>query len=286
MLGKLSKIFTVFTLLFIFCFSINAASGDVDTNFKPSTSKSPEGWANNIVVQPDGKILIGGYFSIVNGTGRNGIARLNADGTLDTTFNPPVFGGLSPNTIYSIKLQTDGKIVVGGQFGNVNDFYSPDVVRLNSDGSVDQTFHHTLQLFGPVYDVGVFPDGKIIAAGTFGVINNPNLNNLIKFNADGSVDNTFANGSADTKIRQVEILSSGRFLIGSNTLKRFNSDGTPDATFNNAIFDTNGLVTDIKVLPDGRLIVGGNFQFINNFNLKYVARLSADGTIDPNFNRQ
>ncbi len=284
MLGKMSKIFTVFTLLFIFCFSGNAASGDVDTTFKPSTSKSPEGYANNIVVQPDGKILIGGYFSVVNGTGRNSIARLNADGSLDTTFNPPVFGGLSPNIVFSLKLQSDGKIVVGGQFANVNDFYSPDVVRLNSDGSVDQTFRHNLRLSGVVYDVGIFPDGKIIAVGTFGDISNSNLTNIIRLNADGSLDNNFRNGSTDSNLRQLEILSDGRFLLGSRSLKRFNADGTQDLTFNTANFDSGGLALDIKILPDGRLIIGGSFQFVNNFNLKYVARLTADGTIDPNFN--
>ncbi len=224
-LKEFINITSIFTLLFVFCLAVKAASGDVDTSFKPYFAKTPDGWANNIIVQPDGKILISGVFTIVEGTGRNSIARLNPDGTLDTTFNPPVFGALTNNLITSIKLQPDGKIIVVGQFAFVNDFYSPIVVRLNADGSIDQSFDTNFVISGAATDVAVTIDGKIIVIGNFS--SSPG-SNLLKFNSDGSIDPTFQQGSTDTVLTQIEALPDGKFLLGSRSLKRFNADGTSD----------------------------------------------------------
>ena len=277
------KVIVIFAFVCSLSLAVFAASGDLDTSFMPSLTKTPNGYAKNIIIQPDGKILISGYFSAVNGTGRNGIARLNADGTLDTTFDPPIFGPLSEYLLFSVKLQSDGKIIVGGQFGKVNDFATSNIVRLNSDGSIDQTFDTSVSLIGAVSDVAVFPDGKIIAVGNF-ISGGTGYNKLLKFNADGSLDASFQQGSNDNDIRQVEILPDGKILLGSKTLRRLNADGSPDTTFNNAVFNNTGFVSDIEILPDGRIVVGGSFTTVNGFDLKYLARFNADGSIDASFN--
>ncbi|MFA6545814.1 MAG: delta-60 repeat domain-containing protein, partial [Limisphaerales bacterium] len=91
------------------------ANGSVDPAFAPSPGV--DGTVQAVVVQPDGRLLIAGGFSSVNGTSRSRVARLNPDGSLDTDFDP----GTGPNgTVLAIVLQNDGKILIGGYFGSVN----------------------------------------------------------------------------------------------------------------------------------------------------------------------
>jgi uncharacterized delta-60 repeat protein len=87
----------------------------LDASFNPGTGA--DHWVNSIALQPDGKILIGGYFDTYNGTTRNRIARLNTDGSLDASFNP---GTGANDGVRSIALQPDGKILIGGLFTAYN----------------------------------------------------------------------------------------------------------------------------------------------------------------------
>ena len=92
-----------------------------ELGFNPSSNYS----ARAIVPQPDGKILIGGNFSTINGVTRNRIARLNSDGTLDTGFNPN-----ASSNVLSIVLQPDGKIIIGGSFSTVGGVTRNCIARL------------------------------------------------------------------------------------------------------------------------------------------------------------
>lgn len=91
-----------------------------------------------IAEQNDGKVLIGGNFGYINDIAKNSIARLNADGSLDESFGNTLSG--ANGEIYDIKIQRDGKILIGGYFSNINGFDINAVARLNSDGSIDDTF--------------------------------------------------------------------------------------------------------------------------------------------------
>src|SRR5687767_10359031 len=100
-------------------FQSRGAAGDVDLSFDPGSGVN--GSVHAIVVQPDGKVIIGGNFTTVQGLVRYGLARLNADGSGDTTFNPVGgYGIVAP----SLALQPDGKVLVGHYFG---------ISRLHSD---------------------------------------------------------------------------------------------------------------------------------------------------------
>src|SRR5436190_8443921 len=119
------------------CFHVRGAAGDVDLSFDPGSGVN--GPVNAVVVQPDGKVLIGGTFTTVKGLARPGLARLNADGSGDSSFNPAIsFGGVS-----SIALQSDGKVI---STRGVPALYrgwpvsNETPVRLNSDGTVDNSF--------------------------------------------------------------------------------------------------------------------------------------------------
>ena len=87
------------------------AAGELDTGFNPNADTNLNGYLSRLAVQVDGKVLIGGFFTTLGGVARNSIARLNADGSLDTGFNP---GTPAYNSVYSLAVQADGKVLIGG----------------------------------------------------------------------------------------------------------------------------------------------------------------------------
>ena len=125
------------------------ADGSPDATFKVGTGVSPGsayvGGFNLVyalAVQPDDKIIVGGAFNTYNGVGRTNIARLNVDGTLDLSFDPGQGTGTSPtfDKVFAISLQSDGKVLIGGNFSSVNGTNRVGIARLNTNGSLDASF--------------------------------------------------------------------------------------------------------------------------------------------------
>src|SRR6266513_958589 len=119
-----------------------------------------------VVVQPDGKILIGGTFTTLSPNGgvavtRNRIARLNPDGTLDTDFDPNATG----SEVDSIAVQADGKILAGGDFTSIGGQWRNRIARLDPATGLADSFNPNANL--PVYSIAVQADGKILAGGEF-----------------------------------------------------------------------------------------------------------------------
>jgi uncharacterized delta-60 repeat protein len=104
------------------------ADGSLDGSFNPGTGAN--GIVASIIARSDGKVIIGGNFTTVNGTNRNRIARLNANGSLDSSFNP---GTGADGIVRSIALQSDGNVLLGGDFFTVNGVWRPYVARLYGD---------------------------------------------------------------------------------------------------------------------------------------------------------
>ena len=129
----------------------------MDTTFNPGTGANSG--VSAIAIQSDGKIIIGGQFSTDNGTGRNRIARVNSNGSLDTTFNP---GTGADNEVSAIAIQSDGKIIIGGWFTTYNGTGRNRIARINSDGSLDTTFNLGTGPNGGVSAIAIQSDGKII----------------------------------------------------------------------------------------------------------------------------
>ena len=142
--------------------SLNAWSqdGSLDTSFDPGTGVTGTALAISAAqLQPAGKILIGGEFSSFNGIARNNIARLNANGTLDTSFD---LGSGVNDAIRNIHVLTDGKIVITGWFFYYNGVFRAYIARINADGSLDNSFDPGNGLDEWVFGSAVQADGKII----------------------------------------------------------------------------------------------------------------------------
>ena len=135
--------------------------GTLDSGFDPR----PDGSVWSLAVQADGRILVGGAFTALSpdGVGRSRIGRLNADGSVDGAFNPGV-GGSTPY-VYSLGMQADGKILVGGYFTTVAGQSSPDLARVNQDGSLDSGFSPGVN--GIVDALAIQGDGKVLVGGEF-----------------------------------------------------------------------------------------------------------------------
>ena len=129
----------------------------LDTTFRTGTGMG--GSVRKILLQPDGKMLIGGSFTAYNGVTANRIVRLNADGTRDTTFT----GTGADNSVLGMALQPDGKIIISGLFTTYNGTAINRITRLNADGTLDTTFTVGTGADGEVFTVALQPDtgGKI-----------------------------------------------------------------------------------------------------------------------------
>jgi uncharacterized delta-60 repeat protein len=181
--------------------------GSTDTNF----SSVLTGEVNAIAIQPDGKIVIGGAFVTVNGTARNRIARLNADGSLDTTFLNGLGG--ANGRVRCLQIQTDGKILIGGDFTVFNATARGYVARLNTNGVLDAGFAAS----GPnnaVYAIAVQPDSSIVIAGGFSAYAAFNLSRVARLYADGTRDPSFFTFGINNLVQSLATQSDGAILTG------------------------------------------------------------------------
>lgn len=253
-----------------------------------------------IAVQSDGKIIVGGNYYQVSGTYRNGLARLNVNGSVDKTFNRTYGVYLSSNyptapIVQSICAQSDGKILMGGNFISYDDTLVNYLTRANADGSVDPTFSRTgdFGLNSVINAIGVQSDGKIIAAGTFVAFNNISKNRIIRFLAGGSVDPAFTIGTgANGDINAIAIQPDGKIIIAGSfstyngtarsCIARLNTDGTLDAGF---VVGTgaNNVIKRLALQGDGKIIIVGQFTAYNGTTMYRIARLNVDGSLDATF---
>lgn len=264
--------------------------GEVDYSFNTGTGADEH--VNVVVRQPDGKLIIGGDFITFNGQVKNRITRLNADGSLDGSFNA---GSGVDGSVYAIYLQADGKIVLGGAFLTFNGDSVGAIVRLNSDGTHDLSFLSSNGFDGPVYSVDRQADKKFVVGGLFSVYNDSVVGDLARLDSNGVFDNTFNTGGAGandivtnaTVLPNGKIIAAGYFTLyngaPSSRVARINSDGTLDNTFvTGAGFNSN--VNELTVQSDGKILFTGNFIQYNGSNITRIVRLDTTGNRDMSFN--
>jgi uncharacterized delta-60 repeat protein len=279
--------------------------GSVDTSFNTSGANGSGvpynfGTVKSIVLQADGKVLIGGGFSSValgNGysTNFNSIARLNTNGTVDLTFNPGKGANYPSDYIAAIGLQSSGQIIVGGTFASINRSSPNYLARLNTDGSVDSSFNAQIQN-GNVQSLVVTPQDQIVIGGSFTSINGYSRNCIARLNADGSVDTTFNPGAgANIAVTSIALQPDGKMIVSipatgslpyfngvsiAGGLARLNTNGTLDVTFNSGtgpnINDNNNENAVVASQPDGKTLISGSFTSFNGTNINGIARLNSD----------
>ena len=154
-------------------------SGVLDSTFNAGFIGGAAVYA--VALQASGKVIVLGEFTSINGYSRIGIARLNTDGTVDTSFVFP--SGISaayPNAPAQVQITvlSSGKVLLAGYF-YVNGNYV-GLLQLNSDGSLDSTFN--AQANNPVYAFAIQPDGKLVVGGAFSSIGGTNINNIARLN--------------------------------------------------------------------------------------------------------
>jgi uncharacterized delta-60 repeat protein len=281
---------------FFICFAGAARAQTVLDGFDPNAN----GTIQVVVVQPDGKILIGGEFTTLSPNGgaavtRNHIARLNSDGTLDTAFNPNITfrNGPAFAWVYAIALQADGKILVGGKFEKIGEQPRYDIARLDPvTGAADSWAPNANS---QVRAIAVQRDGKILVGGFF---NNENCiggktrNYIARLDAKTGAADSW-NPNASGAVRSIAVQADGRVLVGG----QFNGPHSIGGQTRNYIarldaltgmadsFDpsANNTVYSITVQKDGHVLAGGDFTVIGGQSRISFARLDPITGLDDSF---
>jgi uncharacterized delta-60 repeat protein len=243
-----------------------------------------------IAVQADGKIIMGGFFSIYNGDSANNIIRLNTNGSKDISFGT---GTGFNDKINAVKVQADGKILVGGIFTAYKGGAEKSIIRLNTNGSKDASFITGTGIDGSITAIAVQADGKIIMGGFFENYNGDSTKNIIRLNADGSKDASFISGTSfNGWVYTIAVQADGKILVGGNfqtyngatqnSIIRLNTDGSKDSSFNTGA-GFNNFVWKIALQADGKILVGGSFDTYKGVAENRIIRLNPDGSKDSSF---
>lgn len=274
-------------------------NGSVDTSFTSSVSY----WTRCLALQKDGKIIAGGFFNSAGGQSRRLIARLNSNGSLDTSFDPG-FGctgilgvGIDGNAdpfVFSIAIQADGKILIGGNFSKYDQVSSPGIARLNTNGTLDTTFSVGSGVNSWIRSLRVQTNQQVVAAGWFTSYNGFSCNRMVLINPDGSPDTSFHPYFGNETAAYTMAMQNGKMVVGGHTINpnsvfqqevvRLLSDGSFDPTFNPGGSGANDKVESVGVQLDGKIVMGGYFSLYNGTGVGNIARLNPDGTLDPTFN--
>lgn len=250
---------------------------------------------SSVLVQTDGKVLVGGYTATVDvdlsdnhpfETYRSFLARVHADGSRDTNF-APVIGDQSdvPLGVSALALQPDGKVLVGG--------LQVWFTRRNADGSVDNGFNPNITGRDSVVSIALQADGKVLIGGDFNSMHGTNVSyGVARLKADGTLDSSFNPSAGRFGVSSVASQPDGKVLIGGsftsfsgtprNRIARLNTDGSLDLGFNPGT-GPDGAIRSLALQPDGNILIGGEFTTVNGVVRPRIARLYGD-SITPALN--
>ena len=289
------------------------ANGTEDTTFYANLGTAANNRVLALAQSSSGDIFVGGAFSDFNGNGVAGLVKLDSNGNEDTAFSTNLGSGFS-STIYALAVQSDGKILVGGAFVELDGYVRNLFVRLNTDGTVDSSFETNYNTSGGITDgkvvrtIEVQSDGKILVGGAFAALNGDARRSIFRLNADGTEDTTFYSnltstgdnsGFFKTNLSSIKQQSSGKIVVGfedgsnfngetRNRLVRLNADGTEDTAFYNNFDPTgtggiNNSIFNLALQLDNKILIGGNFTELNANPRHRLVRLNEDGSEDDTF---
>src|SRR5436190_1472194 len=265
---------------------------DATTGLADSFDPNANNTVTSIAVQADGKLLVGGDFNGANSIGgqtRNRLARLEATTGLADSFDPN-----ANNSVASIAVQANGRILVGGLFGSIGGQPRNCIARLDATNGAADSFDPNPN--STVNAITVQTDGKVVAGGFFTSTGGQARNRIVRLEIDGRLDRTLNNPSVvGTFVFATALQEDGKILLGGdfttvlgvarNYIARLNTDGTLDTGFDPNASD---IVTAIAVQANGKILVGGALNSIGGQPRNHLARLDpATGLADsfnPNIN--
>ena len=283
------------------------SDGTEDSNFYTSFLGNTgfNSTVGTVEIQNDGKILVGGRFTIVASYSVPFLCRLNANSVeqdlIDTTFNTNLGSGPN-NRVQTIKLLSNGQILVGGLFTQFNGTSQNGIIKLNANGTVDTTFNIGTGFAnsnGTMYvnEIEILDNGKIIVGGTFTSYNGTTVSNLVLLDSNGSLDTATTsailpvngNVSAMLKTTDGSIIVGGSFTSpnidnNENGIKKFNpyltglsTDSEFQRNIGSGISGNSAYVTALDEKPNGNILVGGSFTTFNGRTRKNITELNANG---------
>ena len=285
--------------------------GSLDTGF--ASGLAVDGDVYSVIALPDGKVLIGGDFTLVGGQTRHGVARLNSNGTVDSSFVPPTMtadadGRRVLRLLRLAEGANAGKILVAGRFLDIGP--SPTrakIARLNEDGSLDTGFQAlAFDAAASIQTMAEQFDGPLVIGGQFAAVDGQPHQNLARLSSEGVLDAGFNIGvthsTAPSIVHRIIVQPGGKLVVagdfimavdnsggivgGARRLARFNADLTVDADFTHTT-GANGAIRWMEMQIDGKLLIGGNFAQVYNGGTSAphsrLARINLDGTPDSSF---
>lgn len=295
------------------------SNGTLDTTFNSNVGTGPgNAGITAVALQADGKIVLGGGFTSWNGTNVGRIARLLSDGTADSAFNTNIGTGIDGGVGSSagalpddIEIQSDGKIVIVGDFTQYQSSTQHHIVRLNTNGTADSAFNTNVSTLLDiyVYDVALQSTGHLIITG--GNIGNGGTTNagIVRLTSSGTLDSAFATAvgtgaaavaggftGASAILSDDSILVGGKFTqfgtSNADSLAKLSATGVIDNSFATSL--TAGLAGSMSLTPfqwmdeimvqsDNSLLISGCFVTVNGVSSPGIARITTAGQVDSSF---
>jgi uncharacterized delta-60 repeat protein len=253
----------------------------------------------DLAIQPDGRIVVTGDFDRFAESLHPGIARLEASGAPDETFDPGPglrTAGRSAGVGMAVAVQADGRILVAGQFSQIGTEVRHNLGRLHADGSADPDYsdsNRIVERVGSVNAITVQEDGRILVGGDFERVDGQPRQALARVLPHGALDESFdAHVSKGGVVNAIVLQPRGEVIVGGRfatvqaksraSLVRLAANSQLDTTFDPGL-GPNGEVYCLALQPDSHILVGGLFDQVNGVPRFRLARLDASGAVDPEF---
>lgn len=259
----------------------------VNTDGTVDLTGNPFAGANNpvlaLALQPDGKLVAGGQFTVMNTTPRSFVARVNTDGSVDGSFDP---GTGANGAVRAVAVQSDGKILIGGDFTVVAGVARNHVARLNANGSLDLSFDPLVGPDNTVNAITLTAAGQAVIGGTFASVNGTPRGRLARLMTGGTNDPAFLalDSGMDDYVSAIALQADGRLVVGGgftvvNGLARYrvarlNADGTLDSTINFGTGADSPVNAALVQTFDDRIVLGGSFTNFNGTAEDHLVRVN------------
>src|SRR5690625_3801227 len=258
-------------------------NGDLDDDFVPGNIFN--GPISAILPLPDGGVIVGGAFSSVNGQSQGGVARLNADGSHDQTFQT---NGGTNHLVNDLALLNDGRIVVGGNFSAYGGLASSRLAVLQPNGQVDENFGLGSGFNGNVTLLLVTSNQQLLVGGSSSFYNGTQRQGLALLNQDGSLALNFDPGSgASGSIHDIVEDSLGRLVIAGNftsfdgepraRIARILQNGNLDLGFEPETGASSSINAVVDLGAENGLLIGGTFTSYDGVSVPRMARVIGGG---------